>query len=345
MKAVMITEPGEAEVIDLERPEIKADEVLVRSRVVGICASDVELYQGKRPQGYASYPVIPGHEWSGEVVAVGELVQHIAPGAKVVVESFPFCGVCRNCRNGLTNLCEKGYDELGFTRHGGLAEYVAVPARQVHVLKSDASFEEASLLEPAATVVHAFQRAQPRPNDIVVVVGDEPVCLLAVQMARLFSPAKVILLGFRDERLQLAQQLGATHTINMSREDSLSIVQSLSRGRGADYVFEGSGHVQAVEEALTLARRGGTVLLEGLTASIAPLSVSSDLFVLKHLAVFGVFGANSAAWEYAVQLYNAGVLQLSPLISHRFSLEEYQEAMDTLILRMSRALKVLIVHT
>jgi threonine dehydrogenase-like Zn-dependent dehydrogenase len=344
MKAVMITTPGEAEVVELTQPAIKADEVLVRSKVVGLCGNDVELYQGKRPQGYDHYPIVPGHEWSGEVVAVGELVQHIEPGMKVVAESFSFCGVCRNCRDGLTNLCLQGYDELGFTRPGGLAEYVSVPARQLHILSSDASFEDAALLEPAANVIQAFQRAQLRPDEVVVIVGDDPTCLLAVQIARFFSPKAIVLLGFREERLRLARQFGATHTLNMSREDAQQVVQELSQGQGADLVFEGSGHVQAVEEALTLARRGGTVLLEGLTASIAPLSITSELFVLKHLAVYGIFGATSAAWEYTVQLFNAGLLQLSPLISHRFALEEYQQALDAIILRQSQALKVLLVH-
>lgn len=340
----MIIEPGQAHVTELERPAIRPDEVLVRSRVVGLCESDIEVYQGKRAKEYVRYPLIPGHEWSGEAVAVGELVEHIALGTKVVAESFHFCGVCRNCRDGQTNLCEVGYDELGFTRSGGLAEYVAVPARQLHALPTAASLEEAALLEPCAIVVHAFQRAQPRPGDNVVIVGDGPSSLIAVQIARLFSPAMIILLGFREERLQLARQFGATHTINMSREDSQAALQALTGERGADLVFEGTGHIQAVEEAFMASRRGGTVLLSGLEASVAPLSVSNDIFILKQLTIKAVFGANSAAWSYAVQLFRQGTLQLAPLISHRFGLDEYQEALETLIFRQSRAFKVLILH-
>jgi threonine dehydrogenase-like Zn-dependent dehydrogenase len=340
----MITKPGQAHVTELERPTIGPDEVLVRARAVGLCESDIEIYQGKRAKEYVRYPLIPGHEWSGEVIAVGDLVQHIGPGTKVVAESLTFCGVCRNCREGQTNLCESGYDEMGFTRPGGLAEYVAVPARQLHILPADASFEEATLLEPAAIVAHAFQRAQPRPGDTVVIVGDGTSSLLAVQMARLFSPAIIILLGFREERLQLARQFGATHTINMSREDAQEVLQALTAGRRADLVFEGTGHIQAVEEAFLAAKRGGTVLLSGLEASAASLSISNDIFILNQLSIQAVFGANSSAWSYAVQLYQQGVLQLAPLISHRFSLDEYQEALDTLIFRPSKAFKVLIVH-
>jgi threonine dehydrogenase-like Zn-dependent dehydrogenase len=278
------------------------------------------------------------------VTAIGELVRDIVPGQKVVVESFFACGRCCNCHAGLTNLCETGYDEIGFTRTGSLAEYVAVPARQVHILPAHISFEEAALLEPASVVAHAFLRAQPRPGDLVAIVGDDPSCLLAVQFTRLFSPLAIVLLGFREERLELARQLGATHTINMSREEPQELIKELTHGKGADLVFEGTGHVQAVEEALRQARRGGTVLLEGMTSSVAPLSIESNILVLKQLTVCGVFGANSAAWSYTIDLYRAGLLKLSPLISHRFSLDDYQTALDTLILRLSKALKVLIVH-
>src|SRR5712691_272372 len=188
MRALLLKAPGEAILTELEKPLIGPEDVLIRSRAVGICGSDVELYQGTRPEGFYRYPVVPGHEWAGEVVAVGERVRILSPGEKVVSEGFLFCGTCRNCRTGLTNLCEAGYDEIGFTRTGGLAEYVAVPARLVHTLPKEASLEQAALLEPAAVVVHAFLRAQPLPGDTVVVVGDGNIGLLAVQVARLFSP-------------------------------------------------------------------------------------------------------------------------------------------------------------
>ena len=131
MKALLLKGPGEAVVTELEKPAIGPEEVLIRSRAVGICGSDIELYRGIRPEGYHRYPVVPGHEWASEVVAVGERVRGISSGDKVVAEDFLFC---RNCRMGLTNVCEAGYDEIGFTRTGGLAEYVAVPARLVHTL-------------------------------------------------------------------------------------------------------------------------------------------------------------------------------------------------------------------
>ena len=344
MKALLLKGPGEAVLTELEKPSIGPQDVLIRSRAVGICGSDVELYRGIRPEGYYRYPIVPGHEWAGEVVDVGERIRNISLGDKVVVEGFLFCGTCRNCRMGLTNLCEAGYEEIGFTRTGGLAEYVAVPARQVHILSGDASLEEAALLEPTAVVAHAFLRAQPRAGDSVVVVGDGTIGLLAVQLARLFSPAILVLIGSRGERLELGRQLGATHTVNARENDPGSLLHSLIGSKGANLVFEGGNRPEGVEQALSLARRGGTVVLEGIAGSGARLSIESDIFVLKHLAVLGIFGASSAAWTYAVQVFRADLLNLAPLITHRFALDEYQSALDTLISRQAKMLKVLIVH-
>jgi len=344
MKALLLKGPGEAIVAELEKPSIGSEDVLIRSYAVGICGSDVELYQGIRPEGYYRYPIVPGHEWSGEVVAAGERVHGISPGDKVVTEGFLFCGTCRNCRMGLTNLCEAGYEEIGFTRTGGLAEYVAVPARLVHILPGDASLEEAALLEPAAVVAHAFMQAQPRAGESVVVVGDGTIGLLAVQLARLFSPAVLVLIGSRSERLELGRQLGATHTVNAREDDPASLLHLLIGSNGADIVFEGGNRPEGVQQALSLARRGGTVVLEGIAGSAAHLSIESDIFALKHLTVQGIFGASSAAWTYAVQIFRAGLLNVAPLITHRFALDEYQTALDTLISRQAKMLKVLVVH-
>src|SRR3989442_3633303 len=344
MKALQITAAGQADLTELENPTIGPEDVLIRSRAVGICGSDVELYQGKRPAGFYRYPIVPGHEWAGEVVAVSEQVRHLSPGDKVVSEGFLFCGTCRNCRTGLTNLCEAGYDEIGFTRTGGLAEYVAVPARLVHKLPRESSLEEGAPFKPLAGVRHAYLQAQPQAGTTVVVVGDGNIGLLAVQVARLFSPASIVLVGSRDERLQMGQRLGATHVINARQSDPLPLIHSLTNGQGADLVFEWGNRPSGVEQSILLARRGGTVVLEGIAGSDARLSLESDIFVLKHLTVLGIFWANSAAWTYAVQIFCSGLLNLAPLITHRFALTDYRAALGRVYGRQSKTLKVLLIH-
>lgn len=344
MKAIVIEAPKQVRLVETTIPILKSDEVLVRSRAVGICGSDVELYKGTRPQGFHRYPLIPGHEWSGEVAELGEQVRGLSVGERVVVEGFLSCGTCRNCRSGLNNLCLAGYDEIGFTRPGGLAEYVAVPARQVHVLSPNASFQEAALLEPTAVVAQGFLQVKPRAAETIVVIGDGTIGLLAVQIASLFSPAALFLVGSHDERLALGQRLGATHTINSRRDDPVQLLHDVTGGPGADLVFEGGSRAAGVDLAIRLVKRGGTLVLEGIAGTGVQLSLESDIFVLKHLALQGIFGASSAAWTYAVQLFNSDYLHLAQLISHRFALPDYQQALETVMNRHKGVHKVLLVH-
>jgi len=342
MKAIQISGPDQVAMIDMAVPTPLPGEVLVRSYAVSLDSSDADLYRGTRPESFYHYPIIPGHAWAGEVVAAGVLVDSIAVGDKVVSESLLYCGKCRNCSRNETDLCEKGYHELGFTRSGGLSEYVAVPAQAVHVLPSAASFDEAALLESTAIVAHAFLHAHPLPGDIIAIVGDDTMGLLAVQLAHLFNPTALVMVGFREDRLMLGRKFGATHTINVSRDDSQTLVRSLSRGRGADLTFEGTAQAQAAVEAMLLARRGGKVALTGTIGTNALLSVESDIFIRNQLNVIGIFGANAASWNYALQLYRAGQLHLAPLISNRFSLDEYQDALDMLTSRQGQILRVVI---
>lgn len=344
MRAVVISAPGEAGLTEIAKPRLGPEEVLVRSVAAGICGSDVEVYQGTRPEAYIRYPVVPGHEWAGVVSEVGERVRGIESGDKVVSEGFVYCGSCVNCHNGLTNLCEAGYNEVGFTRPGGFAEYVAVPARLVHRLQDDADLSQAALLEPTAVVADSFLRALPRPGDAVVVIGDGAIGQLAVHLARLHSPVAVMLVGSRDDRLALGRKMGATHTVNYHRDNPECLVRELTQGRGADLVFEGAGKAQAVEQAFALAHRSGAVALQGIAGGGASLRLDPDLFALKHLTVLGTFGANSAAWTHAVQLFSAGLLDLEPLITQRYGLHDYQAALDTLVSKQPGTLKVLVTH-
>jgi threonine dehydrogenase-like Zn-dependent dehydrogenase len=343
MKAVTIIEAGQVEIIETDQPVPSPDEVLVHSRFVGIDERDVELYRGKLPVQYYRYPAVPGHALAGEIIAVGERVRGIVPGDSVVVESLVFCGICRNCRNGNTNLCEAGYDEFGFTLPGGLAEYVAVPSRLVHVLPESVALDEAVLVAPLAVVVQAFARKEPRPGAIVCIVGDGAVSLLAMQLARMYSPRALVVVGLHSQSLELARRLGATHIVHIGREDPQELVHQLSNAQGADLVFEGVGNADATVEAMRLVRRGGAVLLGGSASNSGMLHVEGGIFTFKQLSVYGVFGASSAAWSYAVDLIAHRQLELAPLISHRFSLDEYEYALETL--RLGHARQILLEHT
>jgi 2-desacetyl-2-hydroxyethyl bacteriochlorophyllide A dehydrogenase len=330
VRALVIEQPRHASVTDVARPEPAAGEVLVRVAATGICGSDVEILEGRRPAPYVRYPVIPGHEWAGTVEALGAGVTGIEPGAPVVAEGFRACNECARCAEGRTNLCEAEYAETGFTHPGACAEFLSVPASLVHVLPADADLEAAALLEPAACVAGGLLEAELRPGLSVAVVGSGTLGLLAVLLLRLVSPARLTLVGTRPARLALGRELGADETIDAA--DALPAGQF-------DLVFEAANRPAGAQLALRLARRGGTVVLEGISGVEEP-ALTADLISLGNLRVQGIFGASRAAWRWVVDLFAQGQLDPGRLVTHRLSLERHDEAFALLGDRSAGALKV-----
>ncbi len=334
MRALVVERPGAARIESVEQPSPGRDDVLVRVHSVGICGSDVEILEGTRPAPYVRYPVVPGHEWAGRVETVGADVAGLSPGDPVVAEGFRSCGVCARCREGLTNLCTAEYAETGFTHPGACADFVCVPARLVHMLPAETDLEAAALLEPAACVACGLLAVDLRPGLDAVVVGSGTLGLLAIALLRLTSPRRLALAGTRAHRLELGRTLGATEIVDTRAGDPLDAL-----GGDFDLVFEATNRPEGAQLALRLARRGGTVVLEGISGVEEP-GLVADHIPLGHLRVQGIFGASSAAWRWVVELFATGALDPRPLVTHRFPLEEFESAFDALRDRESGALKV-----
>jgi L-iditol 2-dehydrogenase len=330
MRALVVERPGAASLRRVPRPEPGPGEVLVRVGAAGICGSDVEVLEGRRPAPYVRYPIIPGHEWAGTVEAVGPGVEDILVGAVVVAEGFRACGDCARCREGRTNLCAADYAETGFTHAGAFADFLCLPAHLVHQLPPGSDLAAAAVLEPAACVAQGLLEVDIRPGMTAAVVGSGTLGLLAVALLARVSPARLALVGTRAPRLALGRALGATETWN---------VRLGQRPKpGFDLVFEAAGTIDAARTAVGLARRGGTVLLEGISGR--PGGFDADAVVLGHLRVQGVFGASRTAWGWVTDLFAAGLLDTQPLVSHSFPLEEHAAAFDALTNRRGDALKV-----
>jgi 2-desacetyl-2-hydroxyethyl bacteriochlorophyllide A dehydrogenase len=337
MRAVCVSEPHSMSLIRLERPRPGPGEVLVAVSAAGICGSDLELLEGSRPAPYVHYPIVPGHEWAGTIAEVGQGVAGLASGDRVVAEGIRPCGRCDRCKEGRTNLCASGYAETGFTHQGAFADFLVVPASLVHRLPADADLAAAALLEPAACVAQGLLEVDLRPGLQAAVVGAGTLGLLAVTLLRLASPERLTLLGTRADRLALGRRLGATDAIDMSAESSLEQLRDRF-----DLVFEAASRPTGGAAALALARRGGAVVLEGISGATEP-SLVGDLVPLKQLRVQGVFGASGAAWRWVVKLFGSGALQPAQLVSHRFPLEECERAFATLRDRSADTLKVQLV--
>ena len=317
-RALVIERPGEIALVTRPSLEPGRGEVLVRPLHCGLCATDLELLRGEVDPAYVRYPLTIGHEWSGTVAAVGDGVEDLAAGDPCVAECIVPCGRCAPCRAGATNVCTL-YDELGFTREGGASDEVLVPARLVHRLAPDVSLLEAALVEPSAVVVQGLLKAAPVPGERVVVVGDGTIALLAAHFLRLWAPGSLTVLGRRPEQAGLAAAVGA---------DGFT-VRDADVG-DADLVVEAAGAVEAVATAVGAARRGGRVLLLGLPPTGSTISLPGDLMVNNDLTVAASFSYTQGAWTRVVQLLNARRVEPARIVTHRFPLGAYAEALAAL---------------
>jgi 2-desacetyl-2-hydroxyethyl bacteriochlorophyllide A dehydrogenase len=286
-----------------------AGEVLIEPVAVGLCGTDLDILDGRVDPAYIRYPIVIGHEWAGVA----------ADGTRVVVEGVVPCGACGACVAGDTNRCMH-YDEFGFTRDGAAADLLVAPQRLVHRVGADVSWESAALVEPAAVVVRAVERAAPRPGARVLVIGDGSVALLAATVARLHEPAEVTMLGARGEQAPLAERAGVDRFTT----------DAADAGRDYDLVIEAAGAAAASEVALAAPARGGTVLMIGYPGHGVAVPLVVDDLINADVTIMGSFSYTSAAWARVVALLNGGRLDLGFLVTHRFPLERYADAFTAL---------------
>ncbi|MBD0741281.1 zinc-binding dehydrogenase [Streptomyces sp. CBMA152] len=320
-RAVVIDTPGSHRLVTGPRPEPGPGEVLVQVAAAGICRSDLEVYDGHRAPDYVRYPVTPGHEWSGTVVAAGPGVDPALVGRNTVAEGFRTCGTCERCRCGETSLCTASYAETGFTHPGAFADHLIVPARLLHPLPDDADLRAAALLEPTAVVAAAVRAGAPETGERIAVVGAGTLGLLAVQLLAAYSPAELAAIDPRSERAKLALLMGATEARTPAASEEVY-------GR-YDLVVETAGASGTAAGSCLLARRGGRVVLTGMfttgAVGIDPVHLS-----LSQLTVRSVFGAPSSAWSFAVRAYATGRIDPARLITHEFPLERFGDALALL---------------
>lgn len=316
-RGLLVERPGEIGIETLPELEPGPDEVLLHPAYCGLCGTDLELLAGDVDPAFARYPLVLGHEWSGVVAAVGDRVTALEPGVRCVAEGIIPCGHCTACRAGATNVCTT-YDEVGFTRRGGAADEVVVPARVVHRVADTVSLRDAALTEPTAVVMTGFGKLRLQPGLRVLVVGDGTIALISVILASLWSPEEIAVAGRRNDQSALAFELGATSFVTEEPDGQF------------DVAIEAAGSVDAVATALRSLRRGGQALTLGLPPTTAVLRLQGDLLVNNDLTLHGSFGYTSASWARVVELLNRGTLQPGRLITHVFALDDFRLAFDEL---------------
>jgi len=343
MKAVVIERPHEASWVEVDTPTAGPGEVLVRSHAAGVCRTDIEMFTGGLTDPrWVRFPLVPGHEWSGTIAELGDGVTDLAVGERVVCEGMIPCNRCRRCKEGNTQLC-LNYDQIGFTREGGYGEFVRAPRHVVHRLPENVSFGSGVLVEPASCVLRGLERAQPRPGDTVGVIGVGTLGSLAVTLSRLYSPGALVAYGMREEELAMARRLGATETVHVAEEDALAATHRML-GVGLDLVVETAGAAAAVDLATQLVRPGGRVVLLGIAGAGRMLEIPADRIMFADMDVIGSCSYPTSSWSSVVRLLEHGLVDLEPIVTHRFPAAQFEDAFTVLEQRQGTVAKVLLEH-
>lgn len=310
-------------VTDLPTPHAGPGELVLRNQVCGVCGTDVHIYHGEPGSADVNPPVVLGHEYSGEVVEVGEGVTGFAVGDHVTVDPNIYCGHCAYCQNGKKQLCPS-MEAVGVTRDGGFAQYSRIPASQAFKLEPTVPWEAAAMAEPLACCLHGIDLAGIQVGDKVCVVGGGAIGLLMVQLAKLSGASQIVLSEPNEKRRQVGLQLGANAALDPTRPDSQEAFAQVLGG-GANVVIECVGNVPAVKSAFQFAGKGATVLL----FSVPKVDATFDLPLFdvykKELTIKGSF-VNPDTHARAVALINSGKVDFGPIITHRFTLDQLPEA-------------------
>jgi 2-desacetyl-2-hydroxyethyl bacteriochlorophyllide A dehydrogenase len=331
-RAVVLDGPGRLAVRDVAAPSAGPGEAVVRVEWAGICGSDVDLRDGRRPPPFARYPIVPGHEWSGVVEAVGPGADTGLLNRRVVGENIRSCGRCDPCRRGDTPACETGYEETGFTLDGAWADRLVVPASLLHPLPAAADLRSAAGIEPAACAAAALRRTELVAGQRVAVVGGGTIGLLCAQLARP-QASDLVVVDPDAAKTELARRCGA---------DRLVAPELAGRELNArfDVVVEAAGVAGSASLAIELARRGGRVVICGIPP--ADDTITTLAVVAKRLTISTVFGATQDAWRDAVAAFAADRLDPGVLVTHELDLDDAAHALDLVAGRRPGVGKVLL---
>jgi len=324
MRAVIIDAPGIIRVDNVPDPTPRPDEVLVRVGACGICGTDLHIIDGDSP--LARYPIIPGHEFAGEVVAVGSDVaqrygkENITVGSRIAVEPNLYCGHCDSCRTGHENLC-LNYAALGITTDGAIAQYVTVPIAKAYALPDNISFREGALIEPVSCAVHGMHILNPRSGDTFLIVGAGTMGVLLLQLAVRGGASRVAMVDVNAQRLALAEQLGPTRTYS-------DIKQALKdEPLGFNCVIDATGVAPVIENAFMAVKRGGKLLIFGVASNEARISLSPFRIYNDEITIIGSM-AVLFSFQAALDLISSGVINTEAMLTKALPLQDFLEALD-----------------
>ncbi len=309
-------------------PQVGDMDVLIRVKAFALCKSDVDVYEWTPLVERAHYdlPFVMGHEFAGEVVAVGKLVTGVAVGDRVAGETHIPCGTCFTCRTGNQHICTNHMGVLGRNVDGCFAEYIRMPEISVVKLPDNLTYEQGALLEPFATAMHALQKANPSGRNIAI-LGTGTIGLMAVELAAFLGAAQIIAMDISDEKLLQSQKRGATTLVNGLKDDFVKIAKQQTGGTGLDAIVDFTGNERVINQSVEALRAAGTLVHVGMVEK--PLTFSNFMYgvVYKELTVTGIFGRRMfESWEMLFNILRTGKIDAESYVGKRMKFEQMDEA-------------------
>lgn len=329
MKAVAKTKtaPG-AEIIEIDTPTPGPDEVLAKVLATSICGTDLHIFEWNEwaQSRIKKLPLIMGHELCGEIVALGKNVENLKEGDIISAETHIACGHCYLCHTGNAHICINGRI-FGVDINGVFADYAVVPAKNAWVLDKRIPKDYASVMEPLGNAVHTVLAGEIAGNTILV-TGCGPIGLMSISVSRICGATQIFATDINDFRIHLAEKAGADLVLNPKKEKIVPRILDNTHGLGVDVVLEMSGNPTAIREAFQVLRPGGRYSILGIPDKPMEIDLGQDI-VFKYATVQGINGRLMfSTWHKTTRFLSSGRLDLEPIITHRFSLDEYEKGME-----------------
>jgi len=322
------SEPGIWMVDDANMPEIGPNDVLIRIKQSAICGTDAHIYKW---DNWASetipVPMIVGHEYAGVIEKVGSEIEHLHIGQRVSGEGHIVCGNCRNCRAGKRHLCPNTVG-VGVNRQGSFAEYLSLPAKNVFPIPDNISDEIAAIFDPFGNAVHTALTYDLLGEDVLI-TGAGPIGIMAAAVCRHAGARHVVITDVNPWRLKLARSMGIEHTINVSKQSIKDTMKSLDMKEGFDVGLEMSGNEHAFRDMIDAMINGGKIAMLGIPPD--EVAIDWNKVIFKSLTIKGVYGREMFETWYKMTAMIQSGLDISPIITHRFKIADFQQGFDAML--------------
>lgn len=338
MKALVKLKPEKGLWIqDVPEPSCGPEDVLIKIKKTAICGTDLHIFNWDAwSQKTIKTPMVIGHEFAGVIAETGEKVSQFKPGQRVSGEGHLTCGICRNCRAGKRHLC-RNTKGVGVNTSGCFAQYLVIPAVNVYPLPDKIDDDTASVLDPFGNAAHTALSFDLIGEDVLI-TGAGPIGIMAAALARKIGARHIVITDVNDYRLDLAKKMGATRTVNVTRENLKQVQKELGMQEGFYVGFEMSGNPKAFDDMLETMNHGGKVAMLGIFAE-KPL-LNAELVIFKSLSLKGIYGREMFdTWYKMISLLESG-LDLHPVITHHFTADDFQQGFD--VMNSGRSGKVIL---